>query len=289
MFEAELTDQALAEVQQQLSNTTLSGLTQDRILFPILPSQHEIVALSTPRSAGWRNLEFHSSESWASVKEPMERLQKLMKGLRKTSGSALSQEKANRCLPPGSPPTEIRGPAGGNPPGALQSPAMPSAGSAPPQFLARLWEFKSAGVFAERKCLLLLPDGQYRLERSTQKAGDKRQSRIVEDRLNDAELKQLQDLLQAPDLLNAGSPAFPQTFAGRELAMTTVSIPRGKTVQTLSTARIVGLQVELEIRDVTFGDARPLQPFLAWAKVLESRKVASLQDAVANDCTLPQH
>jgi hypothetical protein len=116
-------------------------------------------------------------------------------------------------------------------------------------------------------------------------------SQIFEGRLIDVELKQLQDLLQAPDLLNAKSFALPQqaSIVSREFAMTSVSIARGNEVQTVFTARFVGFQNGFETRDAALGDARPLEPFLVWTKILESRRLAPLPDAVPNDCALSQH
>lgn len=115
-------------------------------------------------------------------------------------------------------------------------------------------------------------------------------SRIFEGKLADVELRQLQDLLQAPELLSAKSVTFPQpaTFVSREFAMTNVSIARGNAVQTLYAGAVVGLQNGLEVRDAALGDARPLQPFLVWVEILENRRLAPLPGAVPSNCTLSQ-
>lgn len=145
VFDAELSDAALAEVEQQLNTGGLSGLTQDEIPAPIIPSRREVVALSIPHNKAWRNLEFHAPESWDAVKEPVERLLKLLKRLHKTSGPALGKEKANRCLPSGSVSGEVRGPFGATAEGAggdlmRNPPVWPSRDTAPPKFLVRLGE-----------------------------------------------------------------------------------------------------------------------------------------------------
>ncbi|MBZ5693828.1 MAG: hypothetical protein LAN36_00555 [Acidobacteriia bacterium] len=126
-------------------------------------------------------------------------------------------------------------------------------------------------------CVLVYPDGKYRLERSSQtEAGRSAEVLVYLDQLPDASLKQLDSVLDDPAFGNIHTPE-PHGGMIQDLDVLMLSVPRVNAIQNLS--------FETAAQRKPFEKA--LKPFINWMKDVEKRKVRVAKGESSDNCRAP--
>jgi hypothetical protein len=127
-------------------------------------------------------------------------------------------------------------------------------------------------------CVLVYPDGKYRLERSAQmNQSSPADNKVYTDTLPADNLKQLQSIVDDPKFaaIKTGEPAGGSV---QDLDAVAVSVPREHGLQNMSF--------------MTANDRKPykkdLEPFMNWMKDVEKRKVPQAKEEKSNNCAAPQ-
>ncbi len=126
-------------------------------------------------------------------------------------------------------------------------------------------------------CIVVFPDGHYRLERSFQNSSSTRPGdKIYVDMLPEASVKQLQAILD--------DEKFEQIETDK---------PRGGIVQDMDTLS-VSIPREHRLQNMSFVNAaerkpyeRQLKPLFTWIKDAQKRKVQVAKKEIANNCEVP--
>lgn len=127
-------------------------------------------------------------------------------------------------------------------------------------------------------CILVFPDGKYRLERTfSSNAGGAPEVRVYLDQLPDASLKQLQATLDDGAFQEINTPASRGGII-QDMDMISASIPR-----------------DHQIQSFTFPNAdsrrqyeKTLKPLFSWMKDVEKRKVQVAKTEKPTNCSPPQ-
>jgi hypothetical protein len=290
VFDAKLPAAELAQMQALVQDPALKQLAQDKILVPLLQTRDfDRVWLSVARPNGWQNLEFPAPESREPVKPAMDRLLRLVRDAGKEPGASLPEAQANNCLPPGAPAALRTRPAAASASAARTQTAAPAeTRAAVPAYLVVVKEHIQRGVsVAERKCVLVMADGRYRIEKSLQRAREYPTGEVFEATVPADALAELRTLLAGDELELARSADLPTNVAFTDGETTMVAIPRGDKVQLLRYGNMFGAPTGglHALKNYSFGDRRPLKPLLQWVKTLEKRKLVATAGAVLNDCS----
>jgi len=126
-------------------------------------------------------------------------------------------------------------------------------------------------------CIVVFPDGHYRLERSFQNSSSTRpDDKVYVDVLPEASVKQLQAILD--------DEKFEQIQTDK---------PRGGIVQEMDTLS-VSIPREHRLQNMSFVNAaerkpyeRQLKPLFTWMKDTQKRKVQVAKKEIANNCEVP--
>ncbi|MBZ5706656.1 MAG: hypothetical protein LAN63_15000 [Acidobacteriia bacterium] len=126
-------------------------------------------------------------------------------------------------------------------------------------------------------CVLIYPDGHYRLEKSFQSNnGGSPDERVYLDTLPEASMKQLQATLD-DEKFQAVKTAEPKGGIVQDMDTLSVSVPR-----------------EHLLQNISFMNARERKPFekelksfQEWLKALQKRKVPVAKNESANNCAAP--
>lgn len=126
-------------------------------------------------------------------------------------------------------------------------------------------------------CILVMPDGQYRRERSFQgMSGGTPYSRVYRDKLPDDSLKQLETILADDKFQRIASPPERSGII-QNMDTLIMSVPREHSIQNLYF--------------MTASERRPfdkdLKPFLNWMRDTEKRKVPEAKGENMNNCAAP--
>ncbi|HUA14909.1 MAG TPA: hypothetical protein VMG31_06405 [Verrucomicrobiae bacterium] len=127
-------------------------------------------------------------------------------------------------------------------------------------------------------CVLVYPDGRYRMERTFQSVdGSNPDTKVYVDTLPDADLKALQAVLDDSQLQEIRT-APPRGGIVKDMDTLTISIPREHTMQNIAFVNAV--------------DRKPyekaLKPFQNSLKNLEKRKVPVAKAEQSNNCEAPR-
>jgi hypothetical protein len=127
-------------------------------------------------------------------------------------------------------------------------------------------------------CMLVFPDGKYRLEKSFQSSnGTGTDMHVYLDQLPDASLKQLQAALDDPEFKGIHTPE-PHGGIVQDLDQLGVTIPREQAVQNIA----------FETANERKPYEKGLKPLLNWMKDVQKRKVQIAKDARSDNCQPPR-
>lgn len=296
VLEGVLDEPELDDVKLVLNEKELAELTQQRIAVPLLTTERDTLRISILRSPFTQNLTFLDRESRRPFDNLITPLLHWMDALQKHSHTTLDEYSGrNNCLPPRKTELSPRPLEKSNAevPKPLsqtgsESPASPVPAVTPKQesFVMR-WQFNHiAGGTVEETCVVVYPSGRYRMEKSLQRYGDKLKVRAFEDSLSEADLKQLQELLDLPELKASTHQNLPSGKEFREGELTTLAVARDGHIQQLSFASYFG--VPGWVSNVSAGtdpEERIVAPLRKWLKArVETRKDGALNDAAATHC-----
>lgn len=127
-------------------------------------------------------------------------------------------------------------------------------------------------------CILVLPDGKYRLERSFQSnSGGSPDVRIYVDQLPDASMKQLQSALDDPAFQGINTP---ESHGGiiQNMDILSASIPRDHGFQNFTFPNV----------DSRRQYEKTLKPLVNWMKDVQKRKVQVAKSERSDHCTPPR-
>ena len=126
-------------------------------------------------------------------------------------------------------------------------------------------------------CVLVYPDGKYRLEKSAQSLGDRApEVRVYLDQLPDASLKQMQAALDDPAFQDIETP---ERHGGiiQDMDILSVTVPRVNALQNLS----------FETASQRKPYEKTLKPLINWMKDVEKRKVPVAKGEPSDNCRAP--
>lgn len=301
VLEGVLGDLELADVKGALNERRLAELTQQRITVPLLTTERDTLNVSILRSPFTQNLTFMDRESRRPFDEFITPLLHWMDALQKHSHPTLDEYSGrNNCMPPRRIEFSLRRPERSNakvpePSSQMgsESPASPATAVTPQNnsFIMR-WQFNHIAEGAvEDTCVVVYPSGRYRMEKSTQGYRDKLKVRAFEDSLSETDLKQLQELLDRPELKSSMHQNSPSGKTFREGEITIVAVAReGYHLQQLSFASYFGVPGWVSnVNAGTDPEERLVAPLRKWLKAhVETRKVGVLKDAAATHCIPPE-
>jgi hypothetical protein len=127
-------------------------------------------------------------------------------------------------------------------------------------------------------CVLVYPDGKYRLERSFQPStGGALDMRVYLDQLPEADLKQLQAALDDHDFQGIHTP---ERHGGiiQDLDQLTVTVPRERAFQ----------NIDFENAGQRKPYEKSLKPLLNWMKDVQKRKVKVAKEERSDNCQPPR-
>jgi hypothetical protein len=135
-------------------------------------------------------------------------------------------------------------------------------------------ESNGTSAYAHQTCVIVYGDGSYHLEHSQQDLGSQdTKTSVYESTLSDAEMQQVNTILESPDIKNANleKPVTRQIVG--EGAFLLVEIPRD-----------TGMQ-RMFITDTSRKTySKPLKPLLNWVKEMDKRKAGLVKDKAADQC-----
>jgi hypothetical protein len=294
VFEGLLLGDGLATLRKLLDDRVLASLSQAQIETPnIEAASFDHLQVTIARDAGWQNLIFRDPGR-KPAKDQVEALQDFLGGLRKATKARLADSDATQCIPP-------RAVASG-PVTVAASPATPTAARERDVLDWILWlrqnhitdDLNSFAIRADRKCLLVTEDGDFRYEKTSQLSGGKLEGKAYQGKLPAESLQRLQAILADPQLVNAQNGDMPSelTYKG-DLDGMDIDIPRTQGHQILRTRVVAGVSTKdnrqlgaggFVHRNFAFGPTKELKPLDSWFHSVQKLKMDQIKGAVLNDC-----
>jgi hypothetical protein len=125
-------------------------------------------------------------------------------------------------------------------------------------------------------CVLVYPDGKYRLEREKVNSNNKRKYNIYSGQLSEGSIKQLLATIDNPDFQALQTP-WKHGGLVRNADVLRVTVPRLQQLQFIS----------FETAHQRHPYEKTLKPFVNWMKQVEKEKGRELEGETANDCAAP--
>jgi len=250
-----------------LASDPLATISQADIHAPLVTDTLDNVRLATLGSGGWRQIVFPSPDSRKPFRASIDPLLRWFQGVQKEHPKASRLEGTpSRCVPPAT--TQLS--ASEASPASQQ--VLPTASDG--GYLFRLYSRHFYRGDVESNCTVVFADGSYRREHANQEIGADRRDRIREGQLDEGKVQELKGILASTDLRNSpGNPDVGNPKFSREDALTTLSVPRERAVQSLvfsSTFNTIGSPNEVGGRsNMTYNiaDEKILNPLKRWIKL----------------------
>lgn len=131
------------------------------------------------------------------------------------------------------------------------------------------------GGIGTKDCLLVSPDGHFRLERSGAMYGSPGKSKVYLGQLTPDQRSQLQSLLNATEMKQLVTPPLPEPSIVRDIDLFAIQIPRERQVQVLQVLR----------DDQHSKIPHSLQELEKWFEYLVKQKLSQDKSALPNNCT----
>lgn len=292
VYEGEVPESQLRDVTKNLR--ALSDLSQRDIQEPLIVERHDLLQIEIYRTADVKLLRFDSAESQEPYRRSLRPLVQWMDGLRKLPHREFSEDAGKKnCLPPKQLALRIRTEAAAEEPnlskpgnGNLATNMSAAGGGSPAQGLP-LMRFSmlvrdSSG--ARQQCALVVNNGDYRFEQTSQKNGSKKlQIQIARGQIEPNQLADLRTLLNATALAEMHHRKPPGGMALNIM---------GAVIE-LSIARNSGMQ-ELILTDSTHrstffyagdGDISEAEPLLQFVRARMETNATTANASERNECT----
>jgi hypothetical protein len=209
VYEGSLSPSQLAEVQSALNRHPLAGLSQQQIEEPLLRTRYDKLQLNIFRGDRWQDLFFRSSDTQETFKVSLQPLLRWLDGLHSLPHKELSEEQGkNNCLPAGKIELKKRGETAREirPRIASDTGGAPLASrrlvTAPVQVrpLLEIYSLERKTASARERCVLIMEDGNYRIEERAQKASKPVDLNVLGGTAGAKELRELRGILDSPEL-----------------------------------------------------------------------------------------
>jgi len=301
--EGTLDNAELADLKAALSNSDLAGLSQKKIISPLVMTAKDEFVLSILRSSLTQDLIFMDRESRRPFDSFINPLLHWLDALQHHAHTSLGEFAGrNNCLPPKKPefsrrrelPSSVEAPSapsgsvGINDPLTHDAAAVPT-GSQKAMFLMRWNVNHIADGTVQDTCIVVYPSGRYHMEKSTQGYQEKLKLHAFEDTLQAADLEKLVGLLNEPKLKSSTHRNLAEGKVLREGEITTLDVPREGRVQQISFANYFGVPGWVSnVNAGTDPEERIVAPLRKWLEShIKAKKEAALQNAVPTRC-VPQ-
>jgi hypothetical protein len=293
VFEGSFPANSVSELQQMLDNDQLKQLTQGQIGMALVSEELDHVLLAVQRPTGWQSLNFPTGSSRKPFRNSLDPLVKWLERA-KQQPHPLPNTVPSRCMPPQEPAAQADN---GNAPSPAQGQGQASANTSQTNlYLMRivtdhyLPNDLNFGAKVERSCVIVYGTRRYRMEKSKQEFNSSMRTEVFRDSLSDAQMQELQQILDAPELVKLQQRTTAAGVTMREGEVTNLAIPRGKGLQILSFASFFGARTqEKGMRDNTRvsvdEDVQAVKPLHRWIKTnIDERKVRAAKDLPATAC-----
>jgi hypothetical protein len=294
--EGQISDAELLKLKQTLDSDELQKLSQQKIVPPLLYSMDGQLQVNIFRIDHWQSLLFPDATSQAPFLQTLKPLVSWLNTLHNEPHREVSEDAGrNNCLTPKKLELKIRV---GEPvatendreasPASVPAPAVAPQSSQPNPFLMRYSRDRISNGSLERTCVIVSPAGRYRIEKGNQPATFKLKTTVFEGSITESELKELGQLLNAPDLKGLEHQNRIGGMAVLDADVVSLSIPRSGGVQQLIFSGYVEARPHNKgpISNVT-DDTTSVEPIQNWLETsIESKKLAPLKSVPPNNCAL---
>jgi hypothetical protein len=300
IYEGTLPDSAFSELRTLLNSDDLKNLTQAKIQMALVGEDRDQFLVAVDRDGSWQSLHFTSGASRKPFKNAVEPLVKWLER-NKQQNNALANAVSNRCMPPADTTTPSTNSTTAAAAKALQSseknPYMlrivsdhfETTISDTPGIIKGMQE-GGTDVKMTRVCMIVYNSGRYRMEKSKQLYNSPLQSQVYLDSLSDGQMKELHELLDAPEISKLQHTTSATSGGAREGEMVNMAVPRGSTTQILSFASLFGVRTQQSgMKDnLSTGvdeELNNIKPLRKWLKSnVEDKKVPQAKDAASTNC-----
>jgi len=300
--EGTLDDAELANLKAALSNSELTALSQKKITSPLVMTEKDEFLLSILRSPFTQDLIFRDRESRKPFDSFISPLLHWIDTLQHYPHTSLSEfQGRHNCFPPkklefsrrrevqpsGEAPSVPIG-SGKNDSLSHDSAAVPT-GIQKTVFIIRWDVNRIAQGTVHDTCIVVYPSGLYHMEKSSQGFNEKLKLRAFEDTLRNADLEQLESLLNEPKLKSSTHRNLAEGKVFREGEMTTLDVSREGRVQQLNFASYFGVPGWVSnVSSGTDPEERIVSPLRKWLEAhVKAKKEVPLQNAGPTHC-VPQ-
>ena len=215
---------------------------------------HLLLAVNRPN--GWQSLNFPTGKSRKPFKNSLDPLVKWLERNMQQQ-NPLPPQAPSRCVPSGENSTQTAAQA--KAPGLEAPTAESTAQAAKNPYLLRIIEDhiqsdtatntsgswgQAVGQKMERTCIIVYQSGRYRFEKSKQELNAPLRTEVHHDTLSDEQIKELRQVLDAPDLANLHHETAGAGLTIKEGETVNLAIPRGTSTQKLSFASYFGVRTQ---------------------------------------------
>jgi hypothetical protein len=297
--EGQVPDAELANLKDALNSDELQQISQQKIIPPLLDTTVDQVQVNIVRTDHWQNLYFADSTSQMPFSSALKPLLTWMKALQDEPHRMLTEDAGkNNCLTPkklhltvrtnhSTLSTQEEGDEKTNQNAANSSitgAAKPQL-SQPKSFLMRYSAEVFSGSVLERTCVIVSPTGNFRLEKASQQATYKMKASVFEGSIPEDELRELNQLLDAPDLRNLHHQNRLASMRMQNVFVVSLSIPREKEVQQLLFSGHSSDFFDRGDPGGVIDDTSSIQPLQKWVKAsITNKKLAHLKSAKPDSC-----
>jgi hypothetical protein len=278
IFEGTISDENLHRLEHWVGENELFDLQQDQIVAPLFTGLKDRLLLSVNRPEHWQNLVFPAASTWKRYSQSVVPLAQWLDELKKAKHqSKLSEEQGrNSCMPPHRPELTTR---------AAQAKRQMLA---PFVFITQTASFR--GKEGTESCAVVYPNGRYHREIKSQRMGsDEVATAVYEGSVKTASLKELKNIMAAPEIENRKQSHLPWGIGQFENEITTLIVPRhGKAQTTVFWQELSGTGGGSD-GNADPGGTKALEPLRQWLKSnLEDAPGAPLPGAPLSSCIPPR-
>ena len=301
VFDGLIPADSVFQLEQMLNVDDLKQISQSQIKMELVGEDLDHVLLAVNRPNGWQSLNLPTGKSRKPFRNSVDPLVKWLERSMQQPHPLPPNTPTSRCMPPQEGSAQTSAEKAG-----LEGPTATSTTQAAKNpYLLRIVEDHyladttktASGVWqqninrkVERTCIILYQSGRYRMEKSRQEFNAPMRTEVHRDSINDTQSQELQQLLNAPDLVKLQHQTAAVGLTIKEGEAINLVIPRGTTTQKLSFASYFGVRTqEVGLRDNlhTGVDAElPIvKPLRNWLKTnIENKKTAVEKNAPSTTC-----
>jgi hypothetical protein len=285
VFEGTLPESTVQELRSMVDADQLRQLAQDQIKVSFMSESLDQFMISVFRDERWKHLTFATSSTRKPYKNSLDPLLKWLDQLQKNSRTPSENLVANRCIPQTENPANVASASTPAAPNATKQPSANQSVAGSNPYLMRMIRDHYYRGEGQRTCVIVYDNGTYRTEKSKQVMGASASAEVFQDSVDQAAIRDLREILEAPDLKTAKPGGGGLGASNREGEVTILLIPRKDQVQQLSFSSLFAVEGSLEnISKGIDNDLGLLKPVQKWVKANTDSKKTPVKDASATDC-----